>query len=265
MQQIFTDRFGFKYVLNEKDDIKFYTGRRSVTDAINIISYILRKKSVGLCIDLGANQGAVTLAMWARTKNTIFSVEADPYNIEKLKQNLALNNFPTDCICQALISNNLEPTDFHIYNQANGWQSIYDSHPDYSEGMKTISLEPVSLRKFMKEKNIDSIDILKIDIEGAEYDALTSIKDILEQHKINELIVEIHDSILQYTPYTSKDIINILLEFDYKLYTLDINGRMKPFHNSIEKKETDILAIRKEIAPSISRLFVDRVFGIFGK
>jgi len=69
-----------------------------------------------------------------------------------------------------------------------GWSSIYDKRG--AKDGKLIYLEPISLSKLFQKNNLTIIDILKIDIEGAEYDILLNDK-FLENYHVKELIVEV--------------------------------------------------------------------------
>ena len=47
--------------------------------------------------------------------------------------------------------------------------------------------------KFVKKNNIKSIDILKVDIEGSEYEFLKGAKNTLKNNKIKIILIEISD------------------------------------------------------------------------
>ena len=50
-----------------------------------------------------------------------------------------------------------------------------------------------TLDKFVKKNNIKSIDILKVDIEGSEYEFLKGTKNTLKKSKIKIILIEISD------------------------------------------------------------------------
>ena len=69
-----------------------------------------------------------------------------------------------------------------------GWSSSYNKRgAEYGE---MIYLEPLSLSKLFQLNNINRVDVLKIDIEGAEYDILLN-DDFLDNYPIKELFVEV--------------------------------------------------------------------------
>ena len=70
----------------------------------------------------------------------------------------------------------------------------------------------ITLDNFIKKKKINSIDILKIDIEGSEYELLKGAKNTLKKNKIKIILVEIIDKKKSYGK-KEKKIFNLLKNF----------------------------------------------------
>ena len=73
-------------------------------------------------------------------------------------------------------------------------------------------VKTMTLDNFVKKKKINSIDILKIDIEGSEYEFLKGAKNTLKRNKIKIILVEIIDKKNSYKK-KEKKIINLLKNF----------------------------------------------------
>ena len=74
----------------------------------------------------------------------------------------------------------------------------------------------ITLDNFIKKKNIKSIDILKIDVEGSEYDLLVGAKNILKKNKINLILIEIIEKKNKYAK-KEKKILNLLKKRNFDL------------------------------------------------
>lgn len=61
-----------------------------------------------------------------------------------------------------------------------------------------ISNNDINLHNFCKEKDIQYVDILHVDIQGAEFLLLNQIAEMLENHKINYLFISSHSNKLHY-------------------------------------------------------------------
>jgi FkbM family methyltransferase len=60
-----------------------------------------------------------------------------------------------------------------------------------SEGMETVTFDCVSVDDFMKRHNMASVDLLKMDIEGFEYEVLRSI--LGKKTPVRQICVEFHN------------------------------------------------------------------------
>lgn len=135
-------------------------------------------------VDLGACRGEFIDEM-----NSLYNIkkailiEANPTNFTQLKNlsNYILYN-------KAISSKDNDVIEF--YEDPN---SPYNGSKDfnYFNGIKH-SIQTISLETICEENNIDFIDILKIDIEGAEYDILENLPDSFFD-KIGQITVEFHD------------------------------------------------------------------------
>jgi FkbM family methyltransferase len=139
-------------------------------------------------IDAGANVGYFTLfALMTFSPDRVVAMEPEKTNYQQLRTNVAGNNLLAQCkLMQAAL-----------------WTHRSILHIDTSEGKEWSvkvtqtptqqACEAFSLQDLMMLENLERIDLLKIDIEGAE-DILFKNKvflDTLNQVKI--LAIEIHD------------------------------------------------------------------------
>lgn len=138
-------------------------------------------------VDLGACKGEFTEAMNSlyKVKKAVL-VEANPTNFKVIpkRDNYILYNKAVSSKDGGTITFLEDP------NSPYNGTSVFNY---FSSGIKH-EIECISLHKIMEENAIDYIDILKIDIEGSEYELLESLeKDVFD--KIEQITVEFHDFI----------------------------------------------------------------------
>lgn len=132
----------------------------------------------GVFVDIGANIGAVSLYVDSlnhgrdedKPKIKVYAVEPEPHNLEFLKLNIKEN--PTKHI--TVVENAVwhEAKSVQISNRG-GNASIYE-HPNnagYTE------VQAITIADIFSRFNIKEADVMKIDIEGAEYDLLINTPD----------------------------------------------------------------------------------------
>lgn len=88
-----------------------------------------------------------------------------------------------------------------------------------------------TLDEWVAAHPIDRIDMLKIDIEGAELPCLTGARHTLQTFK-PRLIVEIQEPTAVAAGYHARDILDFLAELGYTGHRIDRAGRVRPFDAS---------------------------------
>ena len=179
-------RKGYNILWNEQTSADHIFSEIFIGDCYPIGSY---KKGKKVIVDIGANIGLFTFyAHMKFPKSKIISVEANPNNFKILEKNIN-NNKLNDVvkIFNYVVSLNEDQQPFYLSSNS-GWSSIYNKRG--AKDGNLIYLEPISLSKLFKKNNLTIIDILKIDIEGAEYDILLNDK-FFDNYHVKELIVEV--------------------------------------------------------------------------
>lgn len=137
-------------------------------------------------VDLGACRGEFIneLAKEYKIKKAIL-VEAGPANFRSLekKENYVLYN--------RVISSEEKKT-FVFHEDPN---SPYNGSMVFNHfGGVPYEIQSLTLKEIMEENGLDYVDILKIDIEGSEYDILMNTEEELLL-KMKQITVEFHDFI----------------------------------------------------------------------
>jgi FkbM family methyltransferase len=150
-----------------------------------------------IIFDAGAHRGYITTRYHRLfPAGTIYAFEPFPESFSILEKtqkttrkihplNLALSNKTGRSVFHANFSaatNSLLPTDLNA--QASWPKGQLDT-------IKTISVETTTLDDFCDKHDIDHIDLLKMDVQGAEYLILEGAKNLLSQGKIGLIYTEI--------------------------------------------------------------------------
>ena len=116
-----------------------------------------------------------------------FTKEMKKYcnNIIGIDPNPNIKNIPNDIIFynKALVNNNSDYINYHTYNDKSG-NSLLKPDKDWCKYINTIKVKCI-----MKEHNIDQFELIKIDIEGGEYEFLNKIDWTISK----QYTIEFHD------------------------------------------------------------------------
>lgn len=140
-------------------------------------------------MDIGAHIGYFTIIA-AKNANLgkIYSIEPHKESFEILKKNLLLNDFTNVNTFNVAITKSTGKTQLYIDkdNQI-GNTTIKNDNSNESE-----HVDAFSLRDFVSNNNIEKIDFLKVDCEGAEFEIFLNLeKELLKKIKI--VSAEIHE------------------------------------------------------------------------
>ena len=117
----------------------------------------------GVVVDIGANIG--TFAIYAgQYANKVYAIEPEPHNLEALKNNIALNSMEENVIPLPYGISDYKGT--AVIHDSGGGSSIKD------DGAFGAEIEVMSLNDLFALYNIDSVDVLKIDVEGSELEII---------------------------------------------------------------------------------------------
>lgn len=158
-----------------------------------LIKRELKKGDVFL--DIGANIGYYTLlaSKIVGDKGRVFSVEPDPENFALLKKNVEVNNCKNVTLIEAAASDISGKIKLFLSDLNMGDHQTYDS----GTGRNAIEIEAIRIDEYFNKISCPKIDLVKMDIEGAEGDALRGMSGLFEKGIIKKIISEFFPRVLR--------------------------------------------------------------------
>ncbi len=176
-------------------------------------------RSARTVFDVGANVGLYSLlASWSNPKAEIHAFEPTPDIYQKLKHNIALNRMPSITANQLGVSGRSGAAYLSLCRGNDGSNEGMNYVVGRPDSLETTPIEVVSIDDYCRSRNIKSIDLMKLDIEGGEYDALCGACGLLQKKAIGCLFVELMGWAAERSGHTTFDIKRLLLDAGYSLY-----------------------------------------------
>jgi len=154
--------------------------------------HVIREEVKGgmTVMDLGANIGYITLLMadLVGPNGKVYAVEPDPANVERLRDNVQMNNFQDRVeVFPIGISNRMGKADFYVGKSSNlgGMTKTKNTKP------KPIPVEITTMTEFCKE--LYPPELIKFDIEGSEVEVLDGMRELVETTDYEgKIVMELH-------------------------------------------------------------------------
>jgi FkbM family methyltransferase len=180
-------------------------------------------KEGDVVVDLGANIGYFTLlaARLVGSEGKVYSFEPEPLNHGLLLKNIELNRYDNVVAMQKAVSDTSGQVKFFLDRKDTGAHSIYQS----DDSREHIEIESVTLDEFFQDKNY-RVNVIKMDIEGAELAALAGMQRIIQENEDLKLFVEFHLPTIASSGISPQEFIRRLLE-DYHFSILAIGDYSK--------------------------------------
>lgn len=183
-----------------------YGGFYVYTESLNNQSIIY---SVGIGTDVSFD-----LELISSFNCKIFGFDPTPKSIEWVKENVNHSNF---IMSEFGILNSSGKKKFYLPKNQNFVSGSILPLKSVNE-KDSITLEFKTITEVMQANNHDHLDLLKIDIEGAEYGVL---QDLLNQSiHIDQIVVEFHPHLIIYGRKKTKNILNLLNKKGYKCFAI---------------------------------------------
>jgi len=157
-------------------------------------------------VDIGAHIGTFTLLASKRAgnKGRVIAVEAELKNFDQLKKNLEINEIKNVIPVNIALSDFNGQKDFYI-TKGSGCHSF--SANAGQEVINKIKTGVKSLDTLIKELNIEKIDLIKIDTEGAELEILKGARETLIKNPEMKMVIAAYHypkEILEVVDYLKK-------------------------------------------------------------
>jgi FkbM family methyltransferase len=221
----------YKIYINSNDDVgsSLIKGERWEPYFTEVIKKEIKKGMT--IVDLGAFWGFHTLYMakLVGPEGKVFAFEPDPYNYNLLLKSIEANGYNNVIAVQKAVSDKVGKTKLFLDRDIPYRHTIYDP----GNGRESIEVETTTLDEFFKNTN-NKIDIIKMDIEGAEMAALRGMQKILKKNSKIKIFTEFNPKHLERAGCFPEDFLKELINCGFKLF--NIND---------EKKKIELVNIRE--------------------
>ncbi len=167
-------------LLRSKQSVRVIPWFKDSGDKTHRLNYDLNEKSI--VFDLGGFEGQWASDIFSKYCCTIYVFEPYMEYFEKIGKRFLKNS-----------KIKVYPFGLSNVTKSIGLSISGDSSSTFKQGEASAEIKLVRAIDFMNENNIEKIDLVKINIEGGEYDLLEHLIDHPVVSKIENIQVQFHD------------------------------------------------------------------------
>jgi len=221
IQRILIKRYGaYFYLFNDEISDGIFCGSYEADELRMLLNLININKNINF-LDIGANLGFYSIILGkflekSASNYRVISIEPSPREFDRLKKNLEVNNLKNVILSNIALSDLNDRLNFFIASNKTGHSSLEKPEEDSSS---QIIVNTMKLDDFLKKIKIEKVDIMKIDVEGAELKVLNGGAETFKKYK-PLLMIEVSDKRTLKFNYKAQDILNFLKNFGYKFFII---------------------------------------------
>ena len=233
---LYTDRYGLRYELLPGENARVYfehSGNYEVAET-RFCEQLLRGGDV--VIDGGANIGLYSMLFGRLVGESgrVIAFEPDPVNARRLRSNLELNELSFVKVEECALWSEPGHVTLNRFDPAFGaWHSLGTpalEHPfrrgEIARPVDHVDVQATTLDAYCDAAQIGHIRLLKLDLEGAEPDALAGAVELLDRKAIDTILFEVSLPQLSALRHGFDDAIRMLREHDYRSYEITDTGSL---------------------------------------
>jgi FkbM family methyltransferase len=190
----------------------------------HLTSLVLPFLKPGMTVfDIGANIGYYTVLMARRVgpTGTVHAFEINEKVIDLLEENVQFANIRNVKIIKRAVAGTTGQREFFVPATGDEAEGSLTKSERY-DAITTVEVPSVSLDDYVRENQIEQVDFIKIDVEGAEYEVFEGAKNLLSSPKKPVIMFEALDSVCMNFGVNWLDVVEKLRSFGYRIHQGDM-------------------------------------------
>jgi len=208
-------------------------------------------------LDIGANQGYYTLLASSKVgpAGRVLAFEPSLREIRRLRAHLWLNRCKNVQICTSALGAAAGAGELHIVlGTESGCNSLRPPEVSQPTSLHRVLVE--RLDDVLKAREIECVDFIKLDVEGAELSVLQGASELLRRLPRPVILAEVQDIRTQPWGYRAGEILSFLSALEYQWFQLMPDGNTEALALGRPTYDGNFFAIPRERIASLTGLGV---------
>jgi FkbM family methyltransferase len=222
------DERGFAFEFETRDELERFLvngGQFEEAELTLLTAYLDHGMTA---FDVGANIGVFTAAFAGAVgeRGAVHSFEPLPDSRRRLQRTVELNDLRQVVVNGCAVADRTGSVELHDYGPGyETWASLAPREIATDQGVvrtaRRVAVDVVTLDEYCGDRGVEHVDVLKVDVEGAEEHVLRGASALLEGGAVDLVMVEVADTTLAAAGSRAHDLLDVLERFGFSTYALD--------------------------------------------
>jgi FkbM family methyltransferase len=184
-------------------------------------------------VDVGAHEGyfSVVAAKIAGREGRVLAIEPQARLLPILACNLRINDLENVQIVGLAVSNGAAVTRMYLQPGYNTGGSGFTNRSRWRRPTQDVATR--RLADILADHGIDRVDVIKVDIEGYEYEAILGSPELFTARLVDTLALELHSDEMRARGRNPNDIWTFLMDSGYVLDRRDSHNLDSPYASMV--------------------------------
>lgn len=192
-------------------------------DVVNFVVHYLKPGMI--VFDVGANIGTYSIlsASLVGETGSVHAFEPTPESMARLRANVQLNGFWWVCANEVAVTEAVGRREFQLYQHAA--MNSLAAQNRLGEPTRVCEVETTSLDDYVRIQGIPRVDLLKIDVEGAELSVLEGARGLLRSSNPPVILCEFFERTSESFGHGTSAVRELLEGEGYRLFRWNLKLR----------------------------------------
>jgi FkbM family methyltransferase len=210
-------------------------------------------------VDVGAHHGLYTLlaSKGVGRRGKVIAFEPSRRERRRLLRHLRVNACWNVVVEGCALGDEVGEADLFVVG---GWSDWCNSlrPPAVAEGTETTRIGVERLDDVLWRLQVDAVDFIKLDAEGAELSVLQGAREVLRAASRPVILAEVQDLRTQPWGYRARDIVEFLVREKYRWFAVTADGSLRPAATDLDSYDANLVAVPAERVEEVQRSLAAR-------
>ena len=240
----------FEMLVQANETVGRHLGLFGVFEATESAFFRSVIRDADICFDVGGNVGYFSMLLAALApRGAIHVFEPIPLNAALIAANRELNGYTHIHISNCAVGDQAQTLNFTV-SADSAYSSLHDV--GRSLAVATIAVQMITLDDYVKQHGIPRVDILKVDVEGAEGLVIQGAAQLLGdvQRAPRVVLMELYQENMVPFGTSVAEALARMASFGYRAHTLSQDGRqLKAYSGASSVEDYNFVFVRQAVTP----------------